>query len=373
MSDITNKELKELKNSEFELAKLYVDRGDFHIAIKKLESLSNHYFSTKEFDRFLDCINDLIKMYAERDEIPKIIQMKERLQDLILKDNFHLTSFTNYTLGVCAACKSQFSNAQEYFQKALDIALKKEDKRYMSYAIAGLAYAYTQLGKLSEAIQEVYNLKVFLEILPIKDLQISAEIFNGAILRKMGRTDQALDVLWKCYELLRIEKNHYMSMQLLYNIGITYQAKGDLQNARLYLQLLRKSLDPKNFIRLTKDTDEKLSELGCTEYEEFDLIFDASENAVIEKRKGKVDFNNQFILMDLLHLFMKYPGEVFSKELIVKKVWNEEYSPSIHDNKIYVTIKRLRKLIEPDYNKPKYIFRAKSGYYLNRESKTRLQ
>jgi DNA-binding response OmpR family regulator len=68
---------------------------------------------------------------------------------------------------------------------------------------------------------------------------------------------------------------------------------------------------------------------------------------------------------------MKHPGETFSKEIIVKKIWNQDYSPAMHDNKIYVTIKRLRKMIEPDINKPKYIFRAKNGYYFNKISRVR--
>ena len=82
-----------------------------------------------------------------------------------------------------------------------------------------------------------------------------------------------------------------------------------------------------------------------------------------------VDFKNQFVLLDMLRLFINSPGETFSKEELVKRVWKQNYDPSVHDNKIYVTIKRLRKLIEPDYEKPKYIFRAKNGYYLNKETK----
>ncbi len=71
----------------------------------------------------------------------------------------------------------------------------------------------------------------------------------------------------------------------------------------------------------------------------------------------------------MLRLFMKQPGAVYSKESLVKQVWKQDYDPGVHDNKIYVTIKRLRKLIEPDYEKPKYIFRAKNGYYLNKNTK----
>jgi DNA-binding response OmpR family regulator len=70
---------------------------------------------------------------------------------------------------------------------------------------------------------------------------------------------------------------------------------------------------------------------------------------------------------------MKTPGQVYSKEFLVKQVWKQEYDPAVHDNKIYVTIKRLRKLIEPEYEKPRYIFRAKNGYYLNKNTKVLLE
>ena len=77
--------------------------------------------------------------------------------------------------------------------------------------------------------------------------------------------------------------------------------------------------------------------------------------------------------MDMLRLFIQNPGNVYSKEVLVKQVWKQEYNPAVHDNKIYVTIKRLRKLIEPEYDKPRYIFRAKNGYYLNKNTSILLQ
>jgi DNA-binding winged helix-turn-helix (wHTH) protein len=59
--------------------------------------------------------------------------------------------------------------------------------------------------------------------------------------------------------------------------------------------------------------------------------------------------------------------------MIVEKIWKQSYDPGVHDNKLYVTIKRLRKMIEPDFEKPKYIFRAKNGYYLNKNARVLLQ
>jgi len=86
-------------------------------------------------------------------------------------------------------------------------------------------------------------------------------------------------------------------------------------------------------------------------------------------RKGEIKFDGQFILRDLLRVFMEAsvanPGATLSKEDLVREVWAEDYRPQSHDNKIYVNIKRLRRLIEPDDGSTEYILRGKLGYYLN--------
>lgn len=47
--------------------------------------------------------------------------------------------------------------------------------------------------------------------------------------------------------------------------------------------------------------------------------------------------------LDLLRLFVLNQGTVYSKEFLVENVWKQPYDPSVHDNKIYVTIKRFEK------------------------------
>ncbi len=356
----------------YELARLYRDRGDFGKALAKLEPLSEKYLNANEVEKYLKCLNDLLRIYAEQENEDKIQETKDRLNEVVSTGKVKMSSYAHYTLGVCAAYRGEFEQALAYFQNALTMGLQNENKKDMCFGIAGSAIAYSQMGKLQEALQELYNLKVFFEVLPLPELKISSQILNGVILRKMGRYDEALEVLWSCHEFLKTEKNHHLYLQLLYAIGVTYQDQGDIDLAKIYLQLLKRTIDPNSFIRLAKDTEKRLIEIGVSDQDEYDLIFDLTSNSVMEKKKGRVDFNNQFILLELLHLLMKYPGQTFSKEAIVEKIWNQEYSPVIHDNKIYVTIKRLRKLIEPDYNKPKYIFRAKNGYFFNKASRVRL-
>ena len=96
-----------------------------------------------------------------------------------------------------------------------------------------------------------------------------------------------------------------------------------------------------------------------------DLSYDSRAGVLVDRMLGEIRFEGQFVLRDLMQLFIESPGQVFDKERIVRCVWKEVYRPEIHDNKIYVTIKRLRKLLEFNGREDEYILRAKNGYFLN--------
>lgn len=350
----------------FDIGKLYFDRGDFHLAIPQLKEASSFYFSKREFGEFLKCQNLLLRMHAEREDHEEIQKTKEILQDLVLREGFELNAKTYYTLAICASYKWQNETALEYLQKSLSIALATDNKVDMCYAICGLAITYNFLGRHTDALREIYNLQVFFQVIDLTDLKMSAQIVNGKILRSLKKFDEALVVFWSCYEVLKTSKSLMYYINLLYELGQTYLELGDRNLARTYLQLALKSIDPENMRLLYRNTKELLNSMGVAETKDYDLIFDGEQNTVTEQKMGKIDFKNQFILLDLLKLFLEHPGEVYSKEQLVEQIWHQGYDPSVHDNKIYVTIKRLRKLIEPDFDKPKYIFRSKNGYYLNK-------
>jgi tetratricopeptide (TPR) repeat protein len=357
----------------YELGKLYQARCDFGIAIKKYKEAAEGYVQERNFDMFLKCQNNLLIIFAAREDSEAIRQTKERLQDLVLNEGFELTARTYYTLGVCASHKSQHDVAIEYYQKSLALALAADEKPSICWAIHGLGYSYYSLDRLPEALKEIYNLQVFFQVLDIPELKLASQMLNGHVLRKMKKYEQAIEILWNCYDLVREQKSMYLYLSLMYGLALAYKDSGELDMARMYLKLARKSSDPENLRYLCRHIDSLLHDLGGASEEDYDLIFDPVSNAVTEKKKGRVDFKNQFILLDMLRLFMNQPGAVYSKELLVKQVWKQDYNPSVHDNKIYVTIKRLRKLIEPDYDKPKYIFRAKNGYYLNKNAKVLME
>lgn len=353
----------------FELGKLYADKGDYITALPKLNEASEIYFSEKSFVKYLDCLNLILRMHSELGEAEKINLIKEKIQDLVLKEGFELNAKTYYILGICATYKRQYENALEYFQKSLGLSLHKDNKEDICNAVLGICYAYNYLKRYNDALKEVYNLQVLLQVIDAPEVKIAATIINGSILENLGKHEQAIEIYWQAYDELKKSKKYSMTVYILFLMGASYLNMGDEHMAKTYLTMAKKAVDSENMVILSRRIEEKMDRLKHNMDDDYDLVFDFENNVVTEKRIGKVDFKNQFILLDLLRLFTQNQGHVYSKEYLVEKVWKQKYDPSVHDNKVYVTIKRLRQMIEPDIEKPKYIFRAKNGYYMNKSAK----
>lgn len=94
---------------------------------------------------------------------------------------------------------------------------------------------------------------------------------------------------------------------------------------------------------------------------------------VIYPAHMRVTYNNQDITLtgkeyDLLYFLASNSGQIFTKKQIYQNVWQDEYA--YDDNNIMVHIRRLRKKIEPDPDKPVYILTAWGmGYKFNGDAK----
>lgn len=359
----------------FEMGKLYCDRGEFGPAMSHLSEAADSYFKEKKFSEYLKCQNLLLRIYAEKEQYDSIHATKEKLQDLVLKEGFELNSKTYYTLAVCASYKGQQETALDYLQKALTIALANDNKEDICHAILGLAtvYSHPSIGRLVDGLKEIYNLQVFFQVYKMPELEAAALLLNADILIQMKRFDEGIEILWKAYDMFKLTRNITSVATVMIQLADCYFELGDKDLARVYISMAQRSFDQKNHVHLAKILKIYSDKIGGETQTSFDLVFDEENHQVIEKKLGRIDFKNQFILLDLLRLFVRNQGTVYSKEFLVENVWKQPYDPAVHDNKIYVTIKRLRKLIEPDYEKPKYIFRAKNGYYMNKVARVHFE
>ncbi len=359
--------------SLYEVGRLQWELGNFRASIEKLKAAGVLFQEIGDHRSYIKTQSLILRMNTEMEDIKQVQITKDALEEYISKKHIQLNSIAHYTLALCAYYRNDFKAALDHLEKALALALSEDAKEDICFAIYGLVIVYWALGRHEDALKEIYNLRVFFQVLKVPEVEVSAQIMNGNILVSLKRYDEALDVFWKSMEALKSQKSLYTYVSLLYWMGYTHAEKGDQDLARTYLMLAKQTVDPTNFSYLNRKICEQLQRVSQIDEPHFDLVFNPTNNSVMERKKGKIDFKNQFILLDMLKLFLRNPGEVYSKEDLVRAVWRQEYDPSVHDNKIYVTIKRLRQLIEPDFDKPKYIYRAKNGYFLNRNAKVSIQ
>lgn len=355
--------------SLFEMSKLYIDRGDYSLALPLLSEARNIFLYEKNHELYLKCTQNILRIYAEREEFDHLSALKENLHDTVIREGIQLNARVYYVFGIAALYKSQVDTALEYFKISLEHALKTDLKEDICYAILGISICYRHMKKYEEALKEIYNLNIFMQYIDNVDLKISVLSSNGSILEDLKKHNQALEIFWQAYELTKISKQISVSNVILAHIGICLFELGQHDSARIYFDLVQKSIDPSNARNMLSHINKYIQSYKKNDKQDFDLDFDFENHQVIEKQIGRVNFKNQFILLDLLKLFIMNQGEVFSKEYLVEHIWKQSYDPEVHDNKIYVTIKRLRKMLEPDYDHPKYIFRSKNGYFLNKSIK----
>ena len=80
------------------------------------------------------------------------------------------------------------------------------------------------------------------------------------------------------------------------------------------------------------------------------------------RKQEKIDLS--FIEFEILHLLMRSPGRVFSKEQIYDIIWNEPYSGDY--NVVMRHICNIREKIEDDPGQPMYIQTVRgAGYRFN--------
>lgn len=377
MDLITNQPTNEVSTQKammlFEKAELLSQLGEFLKAAPLFEQAKPLFLEASDYTHYLQCQNRLLRLFAETEQAERISSIKDELQDLALHRGLSLTSRTYYLLGVCAAYRGQLDSALEYSQKSLSLALDSNDKEDTCYAISSLAAIYRLQGRPQEALREIYNLKIFFEVIQVQEVQASAALLNALILTDLQRYDEAIEVLWQAYELLKQYKSVVLPIQLMGLMAQAYRKSGQTELALSHLKMAERMTDPENMPRIYRQIKAELKEINAEHGTDFDLVFNESSHEITEKKIGRVDFRNQFVLLDLLKLFITNPGKIYSKEYLVEHIWHQSYDPAVHDNKVYVTIKRLRKMIEPDFDKPKYIFRAKNGYFMNKGAKVLIQ
>jgi tetratricopeptide (TPR) repeat protein len=341
---------------------LYIRLVQLELGIPVLQKAYQESLILGDLKTALDAIAFLLRCYAEKDDFGSLFNLKNEIQEFGLLEKISMNSQFYYTLGICSFYQNQFDEARKYFvlsgEKAQD-----EAPQLQVQAEIGLAITDIEEKKWEDAQARLSTLKTVADKINQPSLMISVLLNEGRLNRLMNNFNEALCYFWKALELNKNNKNLFGHFYLLYEMSITYFSIGKFEYAKMYLDLLKSSMPDNEVVRLEKLVQEL--QIKLTRVIDYDLLIDQKKRKIFEKTRGEINFGSQDMILDLFILFTLNQGKIYSKEDLSDFIWKEAYNPLIHDNKIYVTIKRLRTLIEPNIQYPQYILRSRKGYFLN--------
>lgn len=371
----------------FELGQLYLEKCDFPNALDCFEKVKTEALQFHLYDNYFRSIGCLLRIHAERLDFDR----HSGLLREVLQVGGSLTGYRrylpklHYNQGIAAGYRRDFDEAKLQFVQARDLLEellkddsfsakdKEEMRRDHLSARYSLAVYEMDLGNFSEAlrqsdillkeIEELNHGENALEHVTLYDIEAGLLILQGRCHADLGDHARGLDRYWTAHGILKAHRNWSHYYYVLLGLGRTYMALGNSERAQIFFDLIADAISDLELNAL-KQALERTSR-SITETTQARLQIDRERKVIVEPTLGEVHFERRFVLLEILYLLASQPGKVFTKEELVDKIWRESYNPMIHDSKVYTSISRLRKLIEPDFRRPMYILNERDGYAFN--------
>jgi DNA-binding winged helix-turn-helix (wHTH) protein len=370
----------------FELGQLYMEKCDFPNAVDCFEKVKTEALQFHLYDNYFKAIACLLRIHAERLDFSKYESLIREMTQV----GSSLTGYKryepkiHYKQGIAASYRHNYVEARVQFSQSKllteelmrDVAVVGAEREDMIRDLLSARYALAMLEKdeknpalalklADELLKELEELKHganALEHVQLSDIEASVVILQGHCLRDIGDPLKALDRYWSAHSILKSHRNWSHYYYVLLGLGRAYQALGNEERAQIFFDLIADAIGNLELNAL-KNSLERVSKSGLESRNR--LMIDRERKVIIEPKIGEVHFERRFVLLEIFYLLAMSPGRVFSKEDLVDKIWRESYNPMIHDSKVYTSISRLRKLIEPDFKRPIYILNERDGYAFN--------
>jgi tetratricopeptide (TPR) repeat protein len=358
----------EIAETFYELGALYTDKGELKKAEPRFRQAADVFLKLNSFREYLKCQNKLFRVLVEMGRTQEVEILNSQLTYQTEQHDIQPSAALLYTQALFYFFNKKYEDCEKSLDDSLRLALQDDVKEDICNALFGQARLYFVLGRQEQAEKKIKNLEIFFDVIKLPDIQVATQFLITEIEMKRAQYNKALDLIWKCHDILKSNPNPFFRCYLFVNFSLCYFHLGNFELAKHHLKLARQAIKDDEHINSLRMLQRAESIIGGNE-PEYDLVLDKSSSMVKEKQLGEIQVKNQFILLEMLNLFVTKQGQTFSKEDLARMIWDQDYDPGVHDNKIYVTIKRLRQLIEPQIDQPKYIFRSRNGYYLDKSAK----
>lgn len=347
----------------FELTRLHYQKGDFRSAQTFALAAATDAKAQKDYVTWLESLRLLFQASMELSELHAVNHIfAEVTTYLESKPGHKETARAEVLLSLWQFQHQKVDEAKDLIDSAIRHAVEANDLESLCRALlASAVYTFSE-SDFGKSIELLNKVEMLTKELSLVEIEISAQLLKSHIYREKKDLDRSVELLWESYEKAQAGGYHFLRTNIIALLTYSFHLMGrqDLVNA--YSEVAFRGIDKKQYPRVHSLLEQVISQPSAASTP--DLILDEATHGIRERVKGALDFKNQHILYDLAEMFIKNPGKRFSKEDIVDKIWRQIYDPRTHDNTVYVSIKRLRLLLEPDPDSPRYILRDRKGYYL---------
>jgi CHAT domain-containing protein len=178
---------------------------------------------------------DLARIQKERGNYEKAITYAQQCYDNAETEKDELGQAIGLLyLGNLNFDKGNLDEAKDQIEKSLQVFSKLQSEIYQGVALAYIARVYEWQGKYEEAAKSVFKSLKLLDKSPQEKGE--ALFAKAALLGDAGDYENMLAVLDTCLQIYNTLKNQNKIALTLYNIGYTYELKGDYTKAKEYLE-----------------------------------------------------------------------------------------------------------------------------------------
>ena len=362
---LSEEHCRQLGEAHYRLSKIYYDKSDFEMAKHHFAISLDLCRGTKDFYFEFKVLGFLIRMASEaldQETAEKYIQRSEDITERVSHELGTLSAEVLYNMGIVKTYNGRFEEAFQDFQIATTKAKKENNPEVLAKIYYALASSNYQQKNLEMALGTLSQLSELLSTINKGYLNGTMKLLYGNIYSELGSYEIAIQHYQDAGVKL-VQKNCWnLYGYILLGRGTICKKMGKYNEAMWYFKTAQESVDSSQFKRLSKLIYNEISNVNDSS---IDIYLDYKNRMAYEKNLGAVDFRHRFVLLEILFLLAKAPGNHYSKGQLAHLIWGGEYHPFIHDKLVYTSISRLRKLIESKGDKNKYIIRGREGYAFN--------
>ncbi|MCB0412207.1 MAG: winged helix-turn-helix domain-containing protein [Bdellovibrionales bacterium] len=301
------------------------------------------------------------RFYREVNSTSEIERIQQKIKSLGDSKDSNFMALKYYLLGRIAAEAQEMEQARDHLRKSLEHSISDEGKCRALTGLAIVEYLESHLD-----LADFFLRRADIDSLRETETGLVQRLWCAQVTFLKGDLKAALEKTDSLIKTARRVRNLSAWIEGLASEAEIYLMDGNLDRAEISLTYAQ-NLFPEDYHCRTQNKIDRLQEKLRERqgHQGFDLIEEENQVILVTPDQKKVDMTYQRILLKLLKLLGETPRVPLEKEVICKALWDLPYHPFEVDNKIYVTIRRLRKLIGDSTSQPEYILKREEGYLLN--------